>query len=282
MTNVFPKTDLARILALPLRARLLGLLAALRFLGLPELVRVAGLDATGLLAELVEEKLALRFERTLDAIAGVREPVFALRRAGAAAVARALDVEPATVVSERPSSVKKSMLFLDHTLARNRFALLLAQALAGPAPAALLSWEHDADRLADAAHPVENGRLRRVPLVGDGLAILRGPRGIEGLLVEIDRGTERPWYLGRKYAAYETWWRDGGPRRRFDLPALRILTVAPDLRRTDLLRRTAADATGGRAGGLYWFASEEALLSQGIVAPIWRTLRSDNSIPLWI
>jgi hypothetical protein len=179
------------------------------------------------------------------------------------------------------SNSARSAFFLDHTLGRNGFALSLAVAAQEASGTALLSWEHDRDRLSDSVSIIlPTGEFHRIPLEADGLAICRGPRGVEGILVEIDRGTEPPSYLGRKYAGYLEWWRQGRHVKRFDVKAVRILTVAPDERRAARLRKACQAATDGKAGGLFWFASEDAIVKEGIAAPIWSTAKVEH-LPLW-
>lgn len=279
MINAFPKTDLAKLLALPAKLGTLALLAALRFVAKGDLA-AAGLDA-GDVAAAIGSGLVRRFLLQRRLTAAEPTEVFALGRGGARELAREIEVEPASVPYSTKSSCERSAMFLDHLLARNAFALRLGRALTAGAPARLLSWEHDPERLADAAHVLRApGVLERQPLVADGLAVVGGPRGPEGLLIEIDRGTERPSYLGRKYHGYAEWWRAGGPRRRFGVPVIRLLTVAPDTHRTERLRDACREHTGGQVGGLFWFAAEEALLREGMLAPVWSTLRADR-LPLW-
>lgn len=123
-------------------------------------------------------------------------------------------------------------------------------------------------------------QLCRQPLEADGFAVCRGPRGIEGMLIEVDRGTEPVGYLGRKYAGYLDWWRQGGHVRRFDVDTVRILTVAPDERRTARLRDACLESTQGKAGGLFWFGAEDAIAKHGIMASIWSTAKVER-LPLW-
>lgn len=280
MTNPFPKTDLAALVHLSAPARVLALLAALRFVAAYDL-RFAGIDpaeADALLADKILYRWHMK-RRLTDAHATV---VFALHRNGAKELARAMDVDPGSVPYSTKSTCERSAMFLDHELAVSRFALLLARDLGcEEAPAKLLSWETDAERLADAVHLMHDPKhMGRQPLVADGLAIVRGPRGVEGLLVEIDRGTERPGYMAKKYRGYLEWWREGGPARKFSLRALRLLTVAPDARRVERLREACVEATGKRAGGLFWFASEDDLVRDGLHAPIWSTTRAEKQ-KLW-
>lgn len=280
MTSPFPKTDLARLVQLPLQARVLGLLAALRFIAADDLC-VVGVDADAV-TKLVADGLVFSFRLQRRLTEEKPTQVLALRRNGARELARVLDVDQHTVSYSTKSTLDRSAMFLDHQLAVGRFAVLLARALsATTAPARLLSWETDPDRLADAVLLVRDLRsFRRQPLVADALAVVQGPRGAEGLLVEIDRGTERPGYLGKKYAGYLAWWKDGGPLRRFDVKALRLMTIAPDEKRAERLREAGKDATAGRLSGLFWFAAEDRLVHDGLLAPVWSTLRSDQ-LALW-
>ena len=283
--STFPKTDLARLAALPEDQATLALLAALRFVAAGDLT-LLGISRPKT-DSLVSDGLvfALQLQRRLTDEQQVE--VLALRRSGAKTLASLLSVDPASVPYSTQSTCKRSAMFLDHSLAISRFALLLAVALSNrmghqcPTPTTLLSFEQDADRLSDVVHDLTvDGEYRRQPLVADALAVVQGTRGPSGLLVEIDRGTESPSYLGRKYAGYFEWWRQGGPKRRFDVAALRLLTIASNEKRTATLRDTCRKATSGRAGGLFWFASEGDLVEHGLLAPVWSNLRSAH-LPLW-
>lgn len=280
MTSTFPKTDLARLLRLGARPRALALLAALRFVAVDDL-RFAEIDA-GDTDALIEDAFAFRFRLQRRLTQEHPTDVLALRRKGAIELTRVLDIEPGSIPYSTRATCDRSAMFLDHQLALSRFALLLARDLRkGVPPAALLSWETDAERLADAVHLMrEPGHLGRQPLVADGLAVVGTIRGVEGLLVEIDRGTEKPGYLGRKYAGYLGWWKEGGPMRKFSVRAMRLLTVAPDAKRTERLRKACIETTEKRAGGLFWFASEADLVREGLLAPVWSTTR-EKHVPLW-
>ena len=280
MSTSFPKSDLAGLVGSlpPLRA--LALLAALRFVEESDLRESGVADAD--LQGFVRRRLVFRFPLQRKLTDPETTDVFAMSRRGAVELARATGVDARTVPSSTQKSCTRTPMFLDHTLGISTFALALARGLTLPgAPAAFLSWESDAERLADAVHVMtEKGYVDRQPLVADGLAIVRGARGPEGLLVEIDRGTERPGYLGRKYRGYLEWWQKGGHERRFDVKAIRLLTVAPDAKRAERLREACREAMGGKQSGLFWFAAEDALVKDGILAPVWSTLKSEN-VPLW-
>jgi len=280
MTKSFPKTDLVRLLALPAPMRLLALLAAFRFLTVSDLALVGIDNGEVEAAEAVRSVLCFQLQRRMTDPAPTQ--VLALSRAGALELARVMDVEPGTVPHSTRSNSSRSVMFLDHTLARNGFALFLAgmKCEADGSPI-LLSWEHDRDRLADSVAMMANtSQLCRQPLEADGFAVCHGPRGIEGLLVEVDRSTEPVGYLGRKYAGYLEWWRQGGHVRRFDVDTVRILTVAPDEKRTARLRAACLESTQGKAGGLFWFGAEDTVAKHGIMAPIWSTAKVER-LPLW-
>ncbi len=260
--------------------RLLALLAAFRFFAVSDLVR-AGID-DGEVEAAGTARCILRFRLQRRMTDPAPTEVLALSRAGAREIARVMEVDLATVPHSTRSNSNRSAMFMDHTLARNNFAIIVATALSRDRDVPkLLSWEHDRDRLSAAVTmPHGPGELHRLPLEADGLAIVRGPRGPEGLLVEIDRGTEMPGYLGRKFGGYLEWWKFGGHRKRFDVDSLRILTIAPDERRMIRLRDACAASTGGKASGLFWFAAEDAVTKHGVLAPIWSTLRGEQ-FQLW-
>ncbi|KKR49272.1 MAG: hypothetical protein UT86_C0001G0244 [Candidatus Magasanikbacteria bacterium GW2011_GWC2_40_17] len=287
MTPAFPKTDLAHLFALPDAYAALAFLAVLRFVTFDDLARV-GLDQ-GEIASLADEDLvfSLKLQRRLTDEGHV--DVLALKRAGAQMLASVLGVDAASIPYSTRSTCKRSAMFLDHGLALSRFALYLASALwrgreersGQRPPLKLLSFETDAERLADSVHVLSkpNGLVRQ-PLVADALAVVESSRGPEGLLIEIDRGTESPSYLGRKYAGYHEWWQKGGPKRRFDVSTLRLLTVAPNKKRTRVLRETCREVTGGRAGGLFWFSSEDDIVAEGALSSVWSNVRSEH-LSLW-
>lgn len=282
-TTAFCKTDLGRLIGQPMYQRALALLAALRFVALDDLLR-CGVDHSEA-DRLVADGLVLRFHFQRRLTEEQPTAVLALSRQGSLQLAQAMDADPSTIPYSTRGTCKRSTMFLDHWLACSRFALLLARSLQQDASAKLLSWERDPERLADAVHLLQGPlRLGRQPLVADGLAVVRGEHRTEGLpeglLVEIDRGTERPAYMARKYAGYLEWWRQGGPERRFNLTALRLLTIAPDARRRERLRAGCIEATQGHASGLFWFAAEDDILKDGLLAPVWYTTKAE-SMKLW-
>jgi hypothetical protein len=279
MSNPFPKSDLAGLLALHAPARLLALLAALRFAAAEDLA-IAGIEI-GQVQAAEAAGTILRFSLQRRMTDDQPTDVLALARGGARVLAEQLELDATSIPYSTRSKSSRSTQFLDHTLGRSAFALMLGAGLAKSGPA-LLSWESEAERLATSATILTRpGELVRRPLVADGLAVVAGPRGPEGLLVEIDRGTESAQKLmGPKFAAFGAWWQSDGPRQRFGVPGLRILTIAPDAKRTRRLLDACTEATGRRGSGLFWFASEGDLRRDGITAPVWSTPRAER-VTLW-
>lgn len=277
--NSFPKTDLAALAARPGMVRPLALVSALRFVAAEDLVYAGA--STDEIDKMVDAGLMFRFRLQRRMTHETPTDVLAATRKGALTLAQAFSVDADSVPSDTHSSCRRSAMFLDHSLARSRFAIVLARGLEAENSAVVLSWEQDPERLADAVHlDAGHEAVGRQPLVADALAVVAGPRGPEGLLVEIDRGTERPGYLGRKYRGYLEWWKNDGPKRRFDLIAIRILTVAPDAKRVARLVEACRESTEGRAKGLFWFAAESELTAAGITAPVWRTMTAEH-LQLW-
>ncbi len=204
----------------------------------------AALVAEGALRELRPTTLATR-----DADA----PAYALTARGLAL----LDTDNEGL---RPRATRSltSAFSLAHELILNEFALVLER-LDDARSLTLLSWITARERLADVSHLAEKGRVLRVPLVADGLAVVERNGAKLGILVEIDMGTVSANTMRRKYQGYHAWWQDGGPVRRFGVAATRVLTIAPGPRRLARLRSVAIEGLDGRGSGLLWFLSHDAL-----------------------
>jgi hypothetical protein len=269
-----PLGDLARALALPGEVGVLALLASLRFVAEPDLLRAGALPETLDRLALSDLTVRLPLQRTLT---GAPVSVFALRRAGAVVLAQALALDPKEVPSDTLSSCRRTTLWLDHSLARSRFALLLAGALGGR----LGAWSQRESELQITATARGGGALRAErPVIPDALARVRAGGREEALVIEIDRGTERPSYMAAKYAAYRGWWKSGEHARALGTPAVRILTVAPDRRRARRLLAACREGTAERTSGLFWFAAEDELERDGPLAPVWSTMSGDD-LALW-
>ncbi|MCC7537464.1 MAG: replication-relaxation family protein [Deltaproteobacteria bacterium] len=199
---------------------------------------------------LVRERLV---HRLIPAAMDPREraPAFALTRRGADLLASTTDLPRPHV-----PNAKKSLYLLAHELARNDLGVAL-HALDRTGALRLLRWETARTKLAASVQLVERGRLTRIPLVADALAVVAATdHKPDALLVEIDRGTVSVARMRQKYRGYVAWWRGGGPERRFGLRSLRVVTLAPTASRLERLREAALHATEGRGSGLLWFGEQ--------------------------
>jgi hypothetical protein len=180
-------------------------------------------------------------------------PAYALTNAGLALV-------PVDVDGLRPRATRslRSAFSLAHELLVNEFALVL-ESLDRRGEIKLLSWQTARDRLSAVTSLADRGRAVRVPLVADGLAVVERHGERLGLMIEADLGTVSTSTMMRKYRGYVSWWLDGGPTRRFGLPATRVVTLAPAPRRLERLRTLAIDALAGRGSGLLWFLPHDAI-----------------------
>lgn len=192
--------------------------------------------------------------RGLDEALGARllirvgtSEAFALSRRGAV-LAREMTGEPGI----RAPHARRAEYLIDHELARNDLAAVLV-ALDRQGLLRLVRFETARSKLADVARVVLRGRPIRVPLVADALAIVEGEGEPTALLVEVDRGTVSTARMRLKYAGYLAWWREqDGPRQRFGLKSLRVLTLVPTSARLERLREAAREADR-RGSGLLWF-----------------------------
>lgn len=240
----------------PWASRALELLARHRFLTARQVAAVVGLaepEVASAFDGLVTEGVLQMLTPTTLSLDAPRSPAFALTRAGLACIAAERDTNLQQVV--RPLT---SMFTLSHELLLNELALVL-HTLDARRALRLLSWQTARERIGDVTHLAEKGRVVRVPLVADALAVVEHHGERTGLLVEVDTGTVSSKTMRRKYAGYHAWWADGGPTRRFGLAATRVLTVAPAPRRVARLRELAIDAVDGRGSGLFWFLPHAAV-----------------------
>lgn len=257
----------------------LDLLRRFRFLTARQLQLAVGCAEVDLLG-LEDTGLVLGFGLADPFRQRESERVYALTRQGAQALMARKNLDRSEVPYLTPGQRQRSLLTLQHTLARNECALALEHACRDSADTEMLGWEHRPERIADAAFLYDEklGSVR-VPLVPDGVAILRH-RGTEHvLIVEIDRGTVGIPRMTLRYRGYAAWWENGGPERKYGVRASRVLTVAPTEKRTENLRAAARKAIRrGRGSRLLWFATEDAVQIGGDVlhAPAWRLAHTRN------
>lgn len=175
-----------------------------------------------------------------------------------------------------------STVSLAHELVVNETALVL-ELLDARGALRLLHWETRRERLADVSFVAERGRAIRVPLVADALAVVEIHGRRHGFVIEVDMGTVGAATMRRKYAGYVSWWSDGGPTRRYGLPATRVVTIAPAPRRLERLHTLALDATSGRGTGLLWFLPQSAvdvMAPERFLDPVARVAKPTEPDPL--
>ena len=255
-------------------------LAQFRFLTADQVGAVWGIPAERIEA-LVATGWILRFELQDPSAEGPARSVYALGRAGAAALASNAGRDISAFPYLTKGKLKFSLMFLEHTLARNEFALTLKMATRQAPGVELLFWEHRPERLRDVVHLVgSNGEYERQPLVADGyfgLRVATRPQGRQEVyfLVEIDRGTVTIPRMAKRYRGYREWWRKGGPQERFGVPNIRVLTVAKGRRRVERLKRAAGETQDGRRGSqLFGFCEEGDVTLQKpmrVFKDIWET-----------
>lgn len=234
----------------------LAVLARHRFATARQLGARLSIDAAeiaAVCATLVTEGALRELRQTTLVTRDGAAPTYALTPAGLSLVA----VDPAAL-RPRATQTLRSAFSLAHELMVNELALALER-LDARGALRLLSWTTVRERIASVTSLAERGRAVRVPLVADALAVVEVHGERHGLLVEVDMGTVSATTMRRKYAGYHAWWEEGGPVRRFGLPALRVVTVAPAPRRLARLRSLAIDAIDGRGSGLHWFIAHDAI-----------------------
>lgn len=235
----------------------LALLARLRFATARQVAARLALDVPAVTAAfgslVAEGALRVLLPSALSGDGASPAPAYAPTSAGLALAG--IDRDDAR---PRVTRTLSSTVSLAHELLVNECALVL-ELLAARGLLTLCLFETRRERIAEVSFIAERGRPYRVPLVADALAVVevRGQR--LGLLVEVDMGTVSTTTMRRKYAGYVSWWADGGPTRRFGLPATRVVTITPHARREARLHAAALDATAGRGSGLLWFLPSSAL-----------------------
>jgi hypothetical protein len=176
--------------------------------------------------------------------------VYALARGGAEllhAAGRSLAQTP---------SIRHTTHHLAHEAEKADLGLALER-LADDGTLRLLRFETRAAALADATLVLARGYLRRVPLVADALAVVETVGRVAALLVEHDRATVPIRRMRTQYAGFVTWWKCGGPEKRFGIRSLRVLTVCPTPARLRALRAAAILVAGTGGTRFLWFVLAE-------------------------
>lgn len=246
---------------LRLTARDLDLLDALgdyRFLSIPQVCALffPSAQAAGRrLRELAAKKLAVPVFMPVRPYSRESQVVYGLGARGANQLtARHNGLRPRHLTSRE----QRSGLYLDHTLRRNDVRIALDLLQTKHPNFALMGWQQNPDAIrASAVVKIGARTEKRVPMVPDGLALVRVAGECQVLAIEVDMGTvpiERMW---RRYRAYWKWWHTGGARLRYGPAPYRVLTLANSAKRAEALRVSAARAPerGSQGSKLFWFAT---------------------------
>jgi hypothetical protein len=115
-----------------------------------------------------------------------------------------------------------------------------------------------------------------VPLIPDAYFELRSPSGIAPMFVEVDLGNESLNIIEKKALQYIRLATSGEYERIFQQPRFRVLFVAASERRLRNIRKLIAK----RTDKLFWFATLNAINSEGLFAPIWFRPEGEERQPL--
>jgi len=267
----------------PLAREVLGALAEVRFASTVSLLAYAG--PSGLTVEILDDWCAAgllhRDIVRTDPVNRIEVPYVALAPRGARALADATGHEAHGITV---SKLKQSTQKRAHDLAVGDFGLAVLS-LARQRAIELLRLELDDRRLTTSITTLTAGeRPERVPLQADAYVLVKTEEGVSALLVEVDRGTTAIARMGRKYAAYLAWKQSQGPARDFAVKAMRVLTVAPDERRSGKLHDAALEANNGVRSGFLLFANAADVTpvdSMRLMQPVARPLGHDARLQLF-
>ena len=110
-------------------------------------------------------------------------------------------------------------------------------------------------------------------LIPDGYVELDTPAEILTAFLEVDLGTESLSVWRRKVDSYVQFAVSGEFARLFGQSRFRVLVVVDSARRMGSLRRTTAAVTDR----VFWFTTLEAVMREGLFAPIWlRPVETDR------
>jgi hypothetical protein len=254
--------------------RALTALSRCRFVSRASLL--AAMGPSGLRDELIDGWVAagLIFQGTvtLDPLQPEPTPYLALTRQGARALSAATG---ASAEGLSASLLKRPSQKRGHDVCVGEVALSVLT-LAAEGNIELVGIETDDKRLAVSTVLAEPGESpERITLRPDGLALAEGSFGKTALVLEVDRGTISLETMGRRYAGYMTWYRQGGPETDFGIKALRVVTVVPTEARLKALHDAALKASRGKPSGFLLFALQDDLtvcVAERMLEPVARPL----------
>ncbi len=258
-------------------------LAKARFASERALLAFAGPEGLtrGLLDTWVRVGLVRRDDVVLDLSRPEPSPYFALTREGARQLG-GRTISP--VFAPSASMWRRSAQTRGHDVLIGDFALAVLR-LAREGRVELKGLETDDSKFATSVVLSSAvGEPQRVALQADAYVLTKSRDHVEGLLVEVDRGTVSLRRMKEKYAGYLAWARTGGPTRDFAVKAFRLLTLAQNEHRLAELRRVAHEANDSRRSGFLLFATTSELdvaTPERFLESVARVLGDASRVPIF-
>ena len=208
------------------------------------------------------------------------EPIrlVALTRHGAKTLAMQTGQDSSEMHSFTPSTLKRSLFTVEHSLAITELGLALFK-LESSEGVSLIHWETSPQKIGDSVILETRKGFIRVPLVADAFFGLSQDGAEQWFLVEVDRGTTTIPRMKRKLEGYSLWWRNRGHVERFGVKNLRLLTIVSTEKRLQKLIEATVDVTEGKGAGFFWFTLQENISikkPEKLFSEIWRTAKEPN------
>jgi hypothetical protein len=171
-----------------------------------------------------------------------------------------------------PPPARRGTLFVEHALTTADVAIAFRRAARAKPGPELISWESDSDLA-----PAISGS----PVLPDARVVLATEAYTLEVLLEVDRGTERPAAFAKKIAAYLSWHMSGAWRAYLPMWPL-ILVIVPTAVRAASLRRTTERVltAWGTDGVEVRFAALAHVQDVGPFAEIWQVTGAVGLHPL--
>lgn len=209
---------------------------------------------------------------------GHQNMVYGLGDKGADLLAVKLGIDRGNILWKEKNK-EASERYIQHTLMISDFRACLTMALRDIPNTELLFWKRENTEELREKHQViikEAGRQKRLAVVPDGFFSMQDPGGITYFFVEADRSTMTNARFQNKLKGYWLWWRQGGPKKTFDLDiqSFRVLTLTKSRVRMENLIQAARNVIETKGLLMFWFTCEEDYQFDNpgnILGEIWRT-----------
>lgn len=172
-----------------------------------------------------------------------------------------------------------SLLFMEHTLAINRFRIAITQACE-QIGWKITTWQTENEVKADYDKVMVKGRgskPKTIPIVPDSYFVIEAPdKGLSHLFLELDRGTMTLERFRAKVEGYLSYYKQGGYEKRYHAKGFRVVTVVDtpkDARVANLAAHTAKLEGIGRR---FWFAHLPAITPETVLTQAIWTVAGDT------